>query len=438
MNKLLCVISCPIDVYSGYGSRSRDLVKAFIESKKEDWDIKILSQRWGNCPWGFLDNNKEWAFLKEHILEGNQLPKQPELWMQITVPNEFQAIGKYNIGITAGIETTICYPTWIEGINRMNLTLVSSEHAKTVFLNSSAEQKNQQGQLIKVVKVEKPIEVLFEGADINTYIDGIHNGEDLEYDFSLGKIPEKWAYLFVGHWMQGIIGEDRKNVGLLIKAFYETFKNKPNTPALILKTSGAGSSYMDRREILKKINEIKGTVKASTLPRVYVIHGEFTDKEMNNLYNHYKVKAMINLTKGEGFGRPLLEFSLTGKPILTTNWSGHTDFLKPKFTTLFNGNIIPVHQSAVVKDIIIPESSWFSVNVAEVGFHMLNCVENYKTYKENAKQQMAYSKSNFSFEKMKQKFEEYLNKYMPEFPKQVPIVLPKLSKKFPTLIKPEL
>jgi len=35
--------------------------------------------------------------------------------------------------------------------------------------------------------------------------------------------------------MQGEFGEDRKNVGLLIKAFYETFKNKKDAPALILK-----------------------------------------------------------------------------------------------------------------------------------------------------------------------------------------------------------
>ena len=54
---------------------------------------------------------------------------------------------------------------------------------------------------------------------------------------TLDSIPEKFAYLNVGHWMQGDIGQDRKNIGLTIKAFYEIFKNRKNAPALILKCS---------------------------------------------------------------------------------------------------------------------------------------------------------------------------------------------------------
>ena len=105
MNKPLFVVSCPIDTYSGYGSRSRDLVKALIELDK--YEVKILPQRWGNTPWNFIKENfEEWGFLESYILKQPQLPRQPEYWAQITVPNEFQKIGKYNIGITAGIETT--------------------------------------------------------------------------------------------------------------------------------------------------------------------------------------------------------------------------------------------------------------------------------------------------------------------------------------------
>ena len=113
MNKLLCVISCPIDCYSGYSARSRDFVKALIESKKDEWDIKIIPQLWGNCPWGFIEQNVEkWGFLNDYLWKHPHLPKQPEVWIQITVPNEFQPVGKYNIGITAGIETTIAHPIW--------------------------------------------------------------------------------------------------------------------------------------------------------------------------------------------------------------------------------------------------------------------------------------------------------------------------------------
>ena len=162
MNKRTCVISCPIDVWSGYGRRSVDFVKALIKAKDNEWDIKILSQRWGNCPFGYLEAHNEQDLI-QRILP--QLNYQPEIWFQITIPPEFQPIGRvFSCGVTAGIETTICDASWIEGINRMNLTLVSSEHAKNVFKTSEFEQRDKQtNQLIKKIKLEKPVEVLFEG-----------------------------------------------------------------------------------------------------------------------------------------------------------------------------------------------------------------------------------------------------------------------------------
>jgi len=423
--KPLFVISCPIDTYSGYGSRSRDLVKAIIELDK--YDVKILPQRWGSTPWNFIDDHQEkWGFLKDYMLGQPQLPRQPEIWAQVTVPNEFQPIGKYNIGFTAGIETTVCAPEWIDGVNRMNIIYVSSEHAKKVFQESSFEQKDQQTkQTVRVIKLEKPVEVLFEGADIELY-KPIETKEITSLDLS--SIKEDFAYLFVGHWLQGDLGEDRKNVGLLIKAFYETFKNKSKKPALILKTSMAGTSYMDREEILKRIAAIRQTVASVNIPNVYLLHGEFSDHEINQLYNHPKVKAMVNLTKGEGFGRPLLEFSLVKKPIITTNWSGHTDYLDGEFVSMVGGEVKPVHASAVVPNMILAESSWFSPDLAYVGHYLKDVFENYKKYSENAKRQAYRSRTEFSFDKMKKKLDELLTKHVPEFPKEVKLQLPQLKK----------
>ena len=302
--KPLFIVSCPIDTYSGYGARSRDFVKALIQLNT--YDIRIIPQRWGNTPWGFIDENPEWEFLKSHLLEGNNLPKKPEIWCQITVPNEFQAIGKYNIGLTAGIETTGCHHSWIEGCNRMDLVLTSSEHSKTVFKNTKYDAHDQNtNQKIGEVKLEKPIEVLIEGANLEIY-------KPKKSSFDLSQVKEDFAFLFVGHWMHGVLGHDRKNVGHMIQIFLEAFKNKKNAPALILKTCVTGGSYMDRNEIFRRINEIRGSIKdARTLPNIYLVHGDMSNEEINELYTHKKVKAMISLTKGEGFGRPLLEFSLT-------------------------------------------------------------------------------------------------------------------------------
>ena len=419
MSKPTFVISCPINTYSGYGARSRDIVKAIIELDK--YDVKILPQRWGSTPQGFIKDNPEWEFLTKHLLNSPQLPSQPEIWMQITVPNEFQQVGKYNIGCTAGIETTIAPAEWIEGCSRMNLILGSSEHTIKVLKESKFEKRDQNtNQPVGIIEWKGDSEVIFEGANTDVY-------KPVKSTFDLSNIKEEFAYLFVGHWMQGQLGEDRKNVGLLIKAFYETFKNKSKKPALILKTSTVGSSYMDRDELIKRIKMIKDTVKSTNLPNVYLLHGEFTDIEMNEIYNHSKVKAMINLTKGEGFGRPLLEFSLVNKPIITTNWSGHIDYLNPEFVTLLQGTMAKVHPSAA-NNMLLAEAEWFNVDHGHVGHYLKDVFENYKGYAENAKRQGFQSRTKFSFDTMKDKLGKLFTDKIPDFPKQIPLQLPKLTK----------
>ena len=419
MSKPTFVISCPIDTYSGYGARSRDIVKAIIELEK--YDVKILSQRWGSTPRGFIKANPEWEFLTPHLLNSPQLPTQPEIWMQITVPNEFQPVGKYNIGCTAGIETTIAPAEWLEGCGKMNLILGSSEHTISVLKNSKYEKRDQQtNQSIGFVEWKGDSEIMFEGANTDLY-------KPTKSTIGLCNVKEEFAYLFVGHWMQGDMGEDRKNVGLLVKAFYETFKNKTKKPALILKTSQVGSSYMDRDELIKRIKSIKNTVNSTNLPNVYLLHGEFTDVEMNEIYNHTKVKAMVNLTKGEGFGRPLLEFSLTNKPIISSNWSGHIDYLNPEFTTLLPGTLTKVHPSAA-NNMLLADAEWFSGAYGQTGYYLKDMFVNYKGYLENAKRQGFQSRTKFSFNAMKEKLDTVLTERIPEFPKQVQLQLPKLKK----------
>lgn len=426
MSKNTFYISCPIDTYSGYSARARDFAKAVIELNL--YDVKIIPQRWGMTAWGFIDDHvEEWGFLKQYIV-GPQLTEKPDIWVQITIPSEFQPVGKWNIGLTAGIETTLCAPSWIEGCNRMDLILTSSNHSKNTFLNTKYQQKDPQGNVVGALEISKPIEVLIEGANLNIYkLLSTFNSKELYED--INSIPEKFAFLSVGHWLPGNLGEDRKNMGLLVKAFYEIFKDKTheNQPALILKTSGAGSSYMDRREIQKRINLISKSVPSKRLPSVYLLHGDFTDEEMNEIYNHPKIKAMVSLTKGEGFGRPLLEFSLVNKPIIASGWSGHTDFLKPEFSALLGGKLNPIHPTAIVKDILIEGSQWFAPDHSHIGHFMKEVMEKYKEWGVKGRRQGYYSKTNFSFEKMKTQIEEILNKHVPELPKKISLVLPNLT-----------
>tara|TARA_R110000744_G_scaffold231693_1_gene349838 strand:- start:279 stop:854 length:576 start_codon:yes stop_codon:yes gene_type:complete len=190
---------------------------------------------------------------------------------------------------------------------------------------------------------------------------------------------------------------------------------------------------MDRDEVLRKIQAIKDTVKSNNLPNVYLLHGEFTDDEINELYNHSKVKAMVSLTKGEGFGRPLLEFSLSKKPIIVSNWSGHMDFLSNEFCLCLGGELKNVHPSAVQEKMILAESQWFSPNHGEIGHSLKDMFENYKKYTDGGKRQAYKSRSEFSWDQMKTLLEDRLNNLIPDFPKQIELKLPKLELNLPKL-----
>jgi hypothetical protein len=226
--------------------------------------------------------------------------------------------------------------------------------------------------------------------------------------------------------LNGDFGQDRKNVGYMIKSFLETFKNKKDAPALILKTSQVTTSIMDRESILDRIEKIRQTVTGK-LPNIYLFHGDVNDSEMNELYNHPKVKAMVSLTKGEGFGRPLLEFSLTNKPVIASAWSGQVDFLDKEFSTLLGGDLTNVHPSAASKDMILTEAKWFTPSDVEVNKAYKLVHKDYKKFLSLSKRQGHKSRTEFSYEKMVEVLGNLIDKNVPEFPKQVELTLPKLE-----------
>jgi len=211
--------------------------------------------------------------------------------------------------------------------------------------------------------------------------------------------------------------------------------------ALIDKINGDDTLYnemmVDFEEIKKRIYDIKKHVLKNTNnpPNVYVIHGELTDEEMNHLYNHPKIKAHLNLTKGEGFGRPLLEASLSKKPIIASNWSGHLDFLRPRNTLLVGGTITKVHPSAIKEQGIMEQAQWFSFYYDEAKSVMKEVVKNYKKYKKLSESQSVYNSKNYTLDKMTEQLSIYLEKYVnlpdlkyTDLPELKEIKLPKIKK----------
>ena len=214
--KPLLLFTGPPATRSGYGAHARDLLHSLIEMDR--FDIKINSLRWGNTPMNALnDQNPKDKLIIDRILTGNELPRQPEIHIQLSVPNEFTPVAKKNIGVTAGIETTIPVPQWIEGLNRMDLNILTSEFTKAGFERAKFEFQDEKTGQKGEVKTIKPMEVLFEGVDTNEYFETKDMDEDITEVF--GKIDTDWNFLFTGHWLSGNIGEDRKDISKLVKIF---------------------------------------------------------------------------------------------------------------------------------------------------------------------------------------------------------------------------
>jgi hypothetical protein len=427
MSKPVCVFQSPMWTRSGYGDLGLAIAKSLHRYGK--YELVFVPTRWGGCSRKFTSDDIDDPLEKElfnHVIK-QPLSKQPELFIQCTIPNEFQAPGKFNMGITAGIETTIARQDWIEGLNRMNFNLVTSNHAKKVFDTSIYTDQNTQ----KVLRSEKPMEVLFWGADTSIYTKDAPKNPAIEAELSA--IKEDFCFLFVGQWTNQNVFGDRKDIGNLIRVFCETFANMGDKkkPALLLKTSGAAICNMDKYDIITRIKAVKDHIRhtkgITDLPNVYLLHGELTESEMNALYNHDKIKAHASFTHGEGFGHPLLLSTLSGKPLLVSNWSGHLDFLDPKLCKLLDGEVAPLPPESV-NEWLIQGSAWFSVNYQKAAELFKSVFHHYAGYIDKAEQLRVKNVEQFSIAAMDKVFHAQLDKYVPKFATETKLVLPRLKK----------
>ena len=422
MNKPLLVYQAPIATRSGYGDHSRDILKSLFELDK--YDVKVVQTRWGNTPQDQINPQTEFG---QKILQNivTQLNTQPDIFIQVSVANEFKKVGKYNIVITAVVETTLAPQEFLQGSNQMDLIITPSEFTKEVLIRTSYTQMDKNtNQKVGELKVQKPVEVLFEGVNIEIFNSDTKGTDILE------SVDTDFNFLYVGHWLQGDLGHDRKDTGMMIKTFCTVFKSLPKNqqPGLILKTSSAGFSVMDREEISKKIKDITKEF-GDKCPPIHLVFGDLSESELNSLYHSKKVNAMIMFTKGEGYGRPLAEFATTGKPIVVSNWSGFKDFLPKEHTVYLEGELKEVHQSAQNK-FLLKDSKWFYVDYSKAASKIFDVYKNYKKYLKQSEGLKTNINKNFTLNKMTSKLGEILDKYVkiqPQ-PKHVELKLPTIKK----------
>lgn len=418
MNKPLLVFQAPIATRSGYGDHSRDILKSLFELDK--YDVKIVPTRWGNTPQDQINPQTEFG---QKILQNivTQLDKQPDVFIQVSVANEFKRVAKYNIGITAGVETTVAPQEFIQGGNQMDLIITPSEFTKETLIKTVFTQMDKNtNQKIGELKLERPVEVLFEGVDTT-----IFNGKSSKS--ILDSVDTDFNFLFVGHWLSGGLGHDRKDIGMMIKTFCTVFKGLPKNqqPGLILKTSNAGFDVGTRERISKEIKTLSESF-GDKCPPIHLVWGDLSEEELNSLYNDEKVKAMVMFTKGEGYGRPLAEFATTGKPIIVSNWSGYKDFLPEENTVYLEGELKNVHESAANK-FLLKESKWFYVDYTKAAQKIFDVHKNYKSHLQKSSGLKTNINSNFSLDKMTSKFGEILDKYV-KVQQHIELKLPTIKK----------
>jgi len=412
------VFQGPIFTRSGYGDHCRDLMKSL--RKMDKYDIKIIPLRWGSTPQNQVDGESEFGrWMLDRVI--GVIEQKPDIFMQVSVANEFEPKGHYNIGITAGVETTIAPKDFIDGSNKMDLIIVPSHFTKQNLGGTVYQQKDEAtGEIVGEIKTTTPIEVLFEGVDTEIFSKG--SNKDV-----LANVKEDFNFLIVGHWLKGEIGQDRKDIGMAIKTFATVFQYLPKDkrPGLIVKTSHAGFSVIDREATREKL---EGVLKplGDKCPSVYLIHGDMEESDMSNLYHHPKVKAMISFAKGEGYGRPMAEFTLTGKPIIASGWSGQMDFLPPEHSVLLEGSLTAVHESAA-DQFCMKEAQWFSVNYSNAANKIYDVYNKYDSYLSKSKGLRENTLKNFTLDNMHDKFTELMDIYIKKAPQLVPFNIPKVN-----------
>jgi glycosyltransferase involved in cell wall biosynthesis len=394
---------------TGYGEQCRFALRA-LRSREDLFDIYLLNTAWGGTNWIFEDN-EERRWLDELIIKAKPLleqqganPQMPmfDMSLQVTIPNELQRMAPQNILYTAGIETDRACPEWISKCHQFaDKILVISEHAKN-GLQVPIKAQDQSGNEIEFI-LDKPIEVVhypvkkIETKELNL---------NLETDFN---------FLVMAQW------GPRKNLANTINWFCQEFHNDENV-GLIVKTFAKGNSQIDKKALQAPLKEIIDNHPDKKC-KVYFLHGYMDEQEIHSLYNHPKIKAMVNFGHGEGYGLPLFEAAYSGLPVITHDFGGQKDFLyapkktkkggeklRPHFSKV-NYDLKPVQNEVLWNNVIEPNMQWAYPKESNCKIAMREAVKNYGLLHGEARRLKCWLEEQFEESK---KYEDFIEKIYEE------------------------
>ena len=334
----------PLLTRSGYGEQTRFALRA-LQSRQDLFDIYIQPLQWGATSWiAFNDDERAWIDQTiERTIGYIQNGGKFDMSLQVTIPNEWQKLATENIGYTAGIETTMVAPVWLQKANEeVDNIIVVSSHSMNVFKNTVALAKNNQTNEEFEYRLNTPIN--FVGYPVKEYEELPDLDLDLTSEFNFLSIAQFGA---------------RKNLDNTLKWFLEEFHDED--VGLVLKTNMAKNCYMDRKVTFNNIKNIVNKFPKRKC-KVHLLHGDMTDEEIHALYKHPKISALLSLPHGEGFGLPIFEAAYSGLPVIATGWSGQLDFLvnENKKDCFYNVSydLNQIQKKVVWDGVLIPESLW--------------------------------------------------------------------------------
>jgi glycosyltransferase involved in cell wall biosynthesis len=335
MTKKNILFRGPVLTQSGYGVHARQIAKWLLS--REDFEVEFQALPWGETPWLInkdIDNGFVGKVMERTVDPNN---KRYDATVQLQLPNEWDtSFSRINIGITAGVETDRCNPEWVSACNRMSMVIVPSNHSKNCLTASG--------------NISVPLRVIPE-----SYCDAIMKDEKTGIDDL--QLTTDFNVLLFGQITGNNPENDRKNIFYTIKWLCETFKNDEDF-GIVIKTNAGRNTNIDKKIVTQTLQGVLREVRKGEFPRVYLLHGDLSDSEVASLYRHPKIKALVSLTRGEGYGLPILEASASGLPVIATGWSGHTDFLSHGKYIDVPYKLGPVHQSRIDNKIFMQGTNW--------------------------------------------------------------------------------
>jgi glycosyltransferase involved in cell wall biosynthesis len=327
------ILRGPVLTQSGYGVHCRQIARWLLNRK--DIDVKFIPLPWGDTPW-LIDQNAEHGLIGEVMKKSTNEKSTADVSIQLQLPNEWNPkLAKFNIGVTASVETDRCNPEWVSACNNMDMIIVPSQHAKSSLTNSGL--------------VLKPIVIVPEAYSDEIVAEKLHS--------NLPTFSTSFNFLVFGQLTGNNPNNDRKNLFYTLKWLCDIFKDDKDV-GIVLKTNAGRNTKIDRRVIRNVIGNILTESRKGMFPRVHLLHGDMPNEEVAALYRHPQVKALVALTRGEGYGLPILEAAASGLPVIATGWSGHTDFLnKGKYVNIAY-QLIDVHPSRIDGKIFVQGTRW--------------------------------------------------------------------------------